>query len=281
LVTLENLKSLTVTRSHLHNFFPFFFNRTVFLAVTIASIPEYHLFIDLSSPISCLLDLLLPFLQPSVPRLHLSVIHCLLRSDTACLPTKLASKIIFIMGKKRPKQLEALKRMKGDQVEDPVGSKASDAFLEWRSTLSARDVSRLRKAYAIPNDVIIHIPRKVEGATPSGYNHEVTVYEVMFKAGLSLPLNPLFYRLLAELNLAPSQIKPTGWVLLVSFCILWKMAERHNAFPSVKEFLSFYRPANYREGWSFQGCPYFIKMPERWHAGDDYKKGFFFISSVA
>ena len=80
------------------------------------------------------------------------------------------------MGKKRLEQLEALKRMKGDQVEDPARSKASDAFLEWRSTLSARDVSRLRKAYAIFDDVTIRIPGKVEGATPSAYNREVAVY---------------------------------------------------------------------------------------------------------
>jgi hypothetical protein len=163
-------------------------------------------------------------------------------------------------------QLEALKR-KGDQVEDPAESKVSDAFLEWRLTLSTRDVSLLRKAYAIPDDVTIRILGKVEGATPSAYNREVAVYEAMFKAGLSLPLNPLFCGLLVELNLAPSQIKPTGWVLLVSFCIMWKMAQGRDAYPSVREFLSFYRPTNYRKGWSFQGRPHFIKMPERWHPG--------------
>jgi hypothetical protein len=79
---------------------------------------------------------------------------------------------------------------------------------------------RLRKAYAIPEEVIICIPRKNEGATPSGYNREVVVYEAMFKAGLSLPLPLMIHELLTELNLAPSQIKPNGWVLLVSFCIL-------------------------------------------------------------
>jgi hypothetical protein len=188
---------------------------------------------------------------------------------------------MFLMGKKRLEQLEVLKRMKGDQVEDPAESKASDAFLEWRSTLSVRVVSRLRKTYAIPNNVSICIPGKMEGATPSAYNSEVAVYDAMFKAELNLLLNPPFRRLLAELNLAPSQIKPTRWVLLVSFCILWKMAQGRDANTSVIEFLSFYRPTNYREGWSFQGHPHFIKMPERWHAGDDYEWSFFFISSVA
>jgi hypothetical protein len=99
----------------------------------------------------------------------------------------------------------------------------------------------LRKAYVIPDDVIIRITGKVEGATPLAYNRDVVIYEAMFKAGLSLPLNPQFCELLTELNLAPSQIKPTRWVLLVSFCILWKMAQGRDAYPSVREFLSFYR----------------------------------------
>jgi hypothetical protein len=244
-VTLENSKGLVFSRSHLHAFLLFFFNKAVFLTTTTASVPEYCWFVGLSNPISRCLDLVLPFLQPSIPRLRLSVAHCLLHSSTACLPTELASKIIFLMGKKRPEQLEALRKMKGDQAGDSTEGKASDAHLGWRSLLSAKDVSRLRKAYAIPDKVVIRIPGKKEGATPSVYNHEVVVYEAMFKARLSLPFPQLIRELLTELNLAPSQVKPTGWVLLVLFCVLWKMALGRDAHPSAKEFLSFYRPMNY------------------------------------
>jgi hypothetical protein len=108
------------------------------------------------------------------------------------------------MGKKKPKQLEALKKMKSDQAGDPADGKASDAYLGWRSILSVKDVSHLHKAYVIPDEVVICIPGKEEGATPSIYNREVVVYEVMFKAGLSLLLPPLIHELLTELNLAPS-----------------------------------------------------------------------------
>jgi hypothetical protein len=38
----------------------------------------------------------------------------LLHSGTACLPTELALEIVFLMEKKRPEQLEVLKKMKGD-----------------------------------------------------------------------------------------------------------------------------------------------------------------------
>jgi hypothetical protein len=196
------------------------------------------------------------------------------------LPTELASEIIFLMGKKRPEQLEALRKMKGDQAGDSTEGKASDAHLGWRSLLSTKDVSCLRKAYAIPDEVVIRIPGKKEGATPSIYNHEVVVYEAMFKARLSLSFPQLIRDLLTELNLAPIQVKPTGWVLLVLFCVLWKVTLGRDAHPSAKEFLSFYRPVNYGQGWIFQGHPQFIKVYDRWHPGDDYEQGFFFISSI-
>jgi hypothetical protein len=109
--------------------------------------------------------------------------------------------------------------------------------------------------YAIPDKVIIHILGENEKATPSGYNHKVVVYEATFKAGLYFSLPPMIRELLAKLNLAPSQIKPNIWVLLVSFCILWRMALGLGEHPSVKEFLAFYRLEKFGHGWSFQGVP--------------------------
>ena len=241
LVTLENHRALVSSRSHLHNSFPFFFNRMVYLVTTVASIPEYHRSAGSSSPISHLLDLLLSFLRPAIPRLFLSVTHYLLHSSTIYLPTELVPKIIFLMGKRKPKQLEALRKKKGDQAKGPAESSVSDAYLDWRTALFAKHISHLRKAYAIPDEVSIRIPDNNKGATLSGYNHKVVVYEVMFKVGLSLSLPPMVCKLLTELNLAPIQIKPNGWVLLVSFCILWKMAMGLGKHSSVREFLAFYK----------------------------------------
>jgi hypothetical protein len=70
----------------------------------------------------------------------------------------------------------------------------------------------------------------------------------MFKAGLTLPLSPMIHELLAELNLAPSQIKPNGWVLLISFNVLWSIIMGRGVRPTVKEFLTSYKPARYGNG---------------------------------
>jgi hypothetical protein len=88
------------------------------------------------------------------------------------------------------------------------------------------------------------------------------------------------YELLTELNLAPSQVKPNGWVLLLSFCILWRRALGLGEHPSAKEFLAFYRSARFSYGWSFQGRPQFIILQDKWHLGNNYEQGFFFISST-
>ena len=133
--------------------------------------------------------------------------------------------------------------------------------------------------YSIPEEAIIRIPGKNEGATPSSYNHEVAIYEVMFKMGLCLPLPSMIRELLKELNLARSQIKPNRWVLLVSFCILWPMALGLGDHPSIKELLAFYRLAMFGHGWSFQGHPQFIILHDKWHSGNNFKRGFFVISS--
>ena len=123
-----------------------------------------------------------------------------------------------------------------------------------------KGVSCLRKTYAIPDEVAIRIHEKDEGATPSDYNCKVAVYEVMFKAELSLLLPSMIHKLLIKLYLVLSQVKPNGWVLLVSFCILWKMALGLNTHQSAREFLFFYRPTKFGHGWSFQGHPKFVKL---------------------
>jgi hypothetical protein len=131
LVTLENHRALVSSRSYLHDFFPFFFNKVIYLVTTVTSILEYDRSVGSSSLIFHLLDFLFPFLRPAIPRLRLSVTHYLLHSGTIYLPIELAPEIIFLMGKKKPEQIEALRKKKGDQVEDSTKSSVSDAYLGW------------------------------------------------------------------------------------------------------------------------------------------------------
>lgn len=61
----------------------------------------------------------------------------------------------------------------------------------WRSVLTLGDANRLRIAYAIPEIVVIRIPRPEVGAELDDKRHEVCVYESMFMAGVRLPFIPV------------------------------------------------------------------------------------------
>jgi hypothetical protein len=142
--------------------------------VAIASVSTDHRrFLGPSNPVSHLLELLVPFLKPSIPRLRLSVAHSILHSGSACLPKSLTTKIIFLMGKKKPGLLKDLR--KGKQTAASSEDAVSDAYLDWQSNFSENDVECLRNSYGIPETVTIRISGQHEGANPSSYNRETVV----------------------------------------------------------------------------------------------------------
>ena len=179
-----------------------------YLMATFFVSPNYYRFLGPSNPVSLLLEIIDPFLKSSIPRFRLSVAHYLLHSSSACLPYQLASKIIFLMGKKKPGLLEDLQ--KGKRATASSEDVVSDVYLDWRSNLSEKDVEHLRSSYCIMKMATIRILGKQGGANPSLHNHETMVYEAMFKVRLTLLLPPMIRKLFAELNLASSQIKLNG-----------------------------------------------------------------------
>jgi hypothetical protein len=77
--------------------------------------------------------------------------------------------------------------------------------------LTLGDVGRLRKAYAILENVAIRIPDADSGVKLSDKTHKVCVYDDMLRVGVQFLLLLVVHNLLVELHLAPSQIKPNGW----------------------------------------------------------------------
>lgn len=71
----------------------------------------------------------------------------------------------------------------------------------WWSILTSRDNGRLRKAYAISENVTVRILDAGVGTKPDDAIHEVCVYEQMFKAGICLPFLPKVQELLSKLGL--------------------------------------------------------------------------------
>ena len=59
---------------------------------------------------------------------------------------------------------------------------------------------------------------------------EIYIYEQMFKLDVRLPVYPIIRAVLSFINLAPAQLSPNAWRVLVGAIVLWK-AVHHTDLP--------------------------------------------------
>ena len=64
----------------------------------------------------------------------------------------------------------------------------------------------------------------------------------MFRLGFRLPIHPIIRAILAYINLAPSQLSPNAWRLLIGAIVLWR-AVHHSDLP-VQVFIGCYVPTS-------------------------------------
>ncbi|XP_047062713.1 uncharacterized protein LOC124670258 [Lolium rigidum] len=129
------------------------------------------------------------------------------------------------------------------------------------------------------------VPREF-GATPAGDRRACTppppgsvcVYAHALETGLRFPLHPFFSEVLSHFGVAPGQLTPNGWRVLVGFVVLCHTTD---VPPSLAVFRHFF--ALSRKGWCFFRCKQGvgalftgIKGPK---SGKKWKRGFFFLSS--
>ncbi|KAL2524167.1 Uncharacterized protein Adt_09221 [Abeliophyllum distichum] len=88
------------------------------------------------------------------------------------------------------------------------------------SIMVEEDLTKLREAYRIPEDVELILPEPNEracfprrGCTALHLN--------AFVSGMRLPLHPMFRRILRAYDLAPTQVSPNGWSQMVGGMYLW------------------------------------------------------------
>ncbi|KAL2505378.1 Uncharacterized protein Adt_20999 [Abeliophyllum distichum] len=88
------------------------------------------------------------------------------------------------------------------------------------SIMVEEDLTKLREAYRIPEDIELILPGPNEracfprrGCTALHLN--------AFVSGMRLPLHPMFRRILKAYDLAPTQVSPNGWSQMVGGMYLW------------------------------------------------------------
>ena len=112
---------------------------------------------------------------------------------------------------------------------------------EIESTVSEFDLLAFRHLYSISPSIRLRRPLREERAY-DGRDGEICLYEQMFRLGFRLPIHPIIRAILAYINLAPSQLSPNAWRLIIGAIVLWR-AVHHSDLP-VQVFTGCYVPSS-------------------------------------
>ena len=99
-----------------------------------------------------------------------------------------------------------------------------------------QEIFKYKKRYDLPDTVVL-IPSGERAAwnPPSGV---VAIYGSMLGCGVTLPLQPFIARFLADAMLAPAQLSPNSYRILMALCVIWKSMGRRS--PTPREIRHFY-----------------------------------------
>ena len=104
--------------------------------------------------------------------------------------------------------------------------------------MSVIDEKWIRDRFQFPDSVRIRIPSDEDRACHS-YADEVCFYEADFTSGLRLPVHPFVRELFVYLRLAPAQLVPNSWWIVISCMVVWVSANDGDVIKK-DEFLHFY-----------------------------------------
>ena len=106
------------------------------------------------------------------------------------------------------------------------------------STMTEEGLVHLRERFNIPSYISLRCPSEGElpHSPPPG---EVAFYGKMFNCGVRLPLHFFPQNFLSEAGIAPAQLSPNGWNILLSCWVLWHLFGR-GATPSYRAIAYLY-----------------------------------------
>ena len=92
--------------------------------------------------------------------------------------------------------------------------------LKEKCSLKIEVFSKFKDRFQFPEGTRVRLPKKDEKACAFAHG-EVCFYEAAFSCGLRFPVHPFIMKLLHHLNLAPGQLMPNSWRIVISCMVIW------------------------------------------------------------
>ena len=126
--------------------------------------------------------------------------------------------------------------------------------LKEKCSLKIEVFSKFKDRFQFPEGTKAHLPRKGEKACAFAHG-EVCFYEATFSCGLRFPIHPFIMELLHHLNLAPGQLMPNSWRIVVSCMVIWTTIADGD-MTTINEFVHLYRLKESKEFGYYEFVPW-------------------------
>ncbi|KAK0602014.1 hypothetical protein LWI29_029601 [Acer saccharum] len=98
------------------------------------------------------------------------------------------------------------------------------------------ELRKYKSRFDIPDSVTLMLPGDRAAWNPP--ENAVAIYGAMLSCGVTLPLLPFIARFLAEARIAPAQLAPNSYRILMCLCLMWKL--KGYGPPTPREIRHFY-----------------------------------------
>ena len=151
--------------------------------------------------------------------------------------------------------------------------------LKEKCSLKIEVFNKFRDRFQFPDETRARLPRKGEKACAFARG-EVCFYEAAFLCGLRFPVHSFIIELLHYLNLAPGQLMPNSWRIVISCMVIWTIIADGDMI-TLNEFVHLYHLKESKEFGYYKFVPWnrksrlVVDLPSSFH---NWKSRFFFMS---
>ncbi|XP_028116633.1 uncharacterized protein LOC114314353 [Camellia sinensis] len=134
---------------------------------------------------------------------------------------------------------------------DPLGDddavELAEQYRTERQTERVADLEAIREKYQVPAEIELLLSMLTERPSDARPG-EFALYEEALKGGLRLPLPQVVVDVLNRLEVAPGQLMPNAWKIVLACANVWPKANEGAAM-TIDEFFACYKASGQQETW--------------------------------